>query len=115
MEHAKPMLRRCAIYTRKSSEEGLEQNFNSLHAQQNASLYRTQAGREKVAWDFNDSAAFYETKALCYRLSRSPGIDRTRRRRGQIGQPVPSNKFLSFLRRSLVIHSWNSGVRPCLS
>ncbi len=24
---------RCAIYTRKSSEEGLEQNFNSLHAQ----------------------------------------------------------------------------------
>jgi hypothetical protein len=29
MEHAKPMFRRCAIYTRKSSEEGLEQNFNS--------------------------------------------------------------------------------------
>ena len=25
--------RRCAIYTRKSSEEGLEQNFNSLDAQ----------------------------------------------------------------------------------
>ena len=24
---------RCAIYTRKSSEEGLEQEFNSLHAQ----------------------------------------------------------------------------------
>src|SRR5262245_20170248 len=24
---------RCAIYTRKSSEEGLEQAFNSLHAQ----------------------------------------------------------------------------------
>src|SRR4030088_2163267 len=24
--------RRCAIYTRKSSEEGLEQEFNSLHA-----------------------------------------------------------------------------------
>jgi hypothetical protein len=22
----------CAIYTRKSSEEGLEQEFNSLHA-----------------------------------------------------------------------------------
>jgi DNA invertase Pin-like site-specific DNA recombinase len=36
MEHAKPMLRRCAIYTRKSSEEGLEQNFNSLHAQREA-------------------------------------------------------------------------------
>ncbi len=27
---------RCAIYTRKSSEEGLEQNFNSLHAQREA-------------------------------------------------------------------------------
>ena len=36
MEHARPMLRRCAIYTRKSSEEGLEQNFNSLHAQREA-------------------------------------------------------------------------------
>ncbi len=28
--------RRCAIYTRKSSEEGLEQAFNSLHAQREA-------------------------------------------------------------------------------
>jgi site-specific DNA recombinase len=36
MEHAKPNLRRCAIYTRKSSEEGLEQDFNSLHAQREA-------------------------------------------------------------------------------
>ena len=24
---------RCAMYARKSSEEGLEQDFNSLHAQ----------------------------------------------------------------------------------
>src|SRR3954465_9026187 len=31
----KPQLR-CAIYTRKSSEEGLEQDFNSLHAQREA-------------------------------------------------------------------------------
>ena len=31
----KPIVRklRCAVYTRKSSEEGLEQEFNSLHAQ----------------------------------------------------------------------------------
>jgi hypothetical protein len=28
--------RRCAIYTRKSSEDGLEQEFNSLHAQREA-------------------------------------------------------------------------------
>ena len=27
---------RCAIYTRKSTEEGLEQEFNSLHAQREA-------------------------------------------------------------------------------
>lgn len=27
---------RCAVYTRKSSEEGLEQDFNSLHAQREA-------------------------------------------------------------------------------
>ena len=27
---------RCAIYTSKSSEEGLEQEFNSLHAQREA-------------------------------------------------------------------------------
>jgi DNA invertase Pin-like site-specific DNA recombinase len=30
------MMRRCAVYTRKSSEEGLEQDFNSLHAQREA-------------------------------------------------------------------------------
>ena len=29
-------VRRCAVYTRKSSEEGLEQSFNSLHAQREA-------------------------------------------------------------------------------
>jgi site-specific DNA recombinase len=27
---------RCAVYTRKSSEEGLDQSFNSLHAQREA-------------------------------------------------------------------------------
>jgi site-specific DNA recombinase len=32
---AKPKVR-CAVYTRKSSEEGLEQNFNSLDAQREA-------------------------------------------------------------------------------
>ena len=36
MEQAKPKARRCAIYTRKSSEEGLELDFNSLHAQREA-------------------------------------------------------------------------------
>ena len=33
-----PIVRKwcCAIYTRKSSEQGLEQEFNSLHAQREA-------------------------------------------------------------------------------
>jgi DNA invertase Pin-like site-specific DNA recombinase len=35
-EAVKPRELRCAIYTRKSSEEGLEQDFNSLHAQREA-------------------------------------------------------------------------------
>jgi DNA invertase Pin-like site-specific DNA recombinase len=35
-ETNRPKELRCAIYTRKSSEEGLEQDFNSLHAQREA-------------------------------------------------------------------------------
>ena len=48
---------RCAIYTRKSSEEGLEQEFNSLHAQREAceSYIRSQQGEgwrlRKTAYD----------------------------------------------------------------
>jgi site-specific DNA recombinase len=33
---SRPITKRCAIYTRKSSEEGLEQDFNSLAAQREA-------------------------------------------------------------------------------
>ena len=42
---SKPKLK-CAIYTRKSSEEGLEQDFNSLHAQREAceAYVKSQAG-----------------------------------------------------------------------
>src|SRR6516162_11596123 len=36
MARADPRQKRCAIYTRKSSEEGLEQEFNSLAAQREA-------------------------------------------------------------------------------
>src|SRR5437764_13224808 len=36
MSRADASRRRCAIYTRKSSEEGLEQEFNSLAAQREA-------------------------------------------------------------------------------
>jgi DNA invertase Pin-like site-specific DNA recombinase len=43
---AKSAIRRCAIYTRKSSEEGLEQDFNSLHAQRDAceAFIKSQSG-----------------------------------------------------------------------
>ena len=46
MEQSKPKIRRCAVYTRKSSEEGLEQEFNSLHAQREAceAFIKSQAG-----------------------------------------------------------------------
>ena len=43
--------KRCAIYTRKSSEEGLEQDFNSLDAQREAgeAYIRSQAGEGWLA------------------------------------------------------------------
>ena len=46
MLQSKTPIRRCAIYTRKSSEEGLEQDFNSLHAQREAceAFIKSQAG-----------------------------------------------------------------------
>jgi site-specific DNA recombinase len=57
MQQAKTPVRRCAIYTRKSSEEGLEQDFNSLHAQREAceAFIKSQAGEGwrlvKTAYD----------------------------------------------------------------
>ncbi len=57
MEPVKASSRRCAIYTRKSSEEGLEQDFNSLHAQREAceSYIKSQQGEGwrlvKTAYD----------------------------------------------------------------
>jgi site-specific DNA recombinase len=57
MERPKTPNRRCAIYTRKSSEEGLEQDFNSLHAQREAceAFIKSQAGEGwrlvKTAYD----------------------------------------------------------------
>ena len=49
---------RCAIYTRKSSEEGLEQDFNSLHAQREACaayiLSQTSEGWSLLPEDYDD-------------------------------------------------------------
>ena len=50
-------IKRCVIYTRKSSEEGLEQDYNSLHAQREAceAFVRSQTGEGwrpiKTAYD----------------------------------------------------------------
>src|SRR6202171_3783821 len=46
MKPHKAQALRCAVYTRKSSEEGLEQDFNSLHAQREAceAYIRSQQG-----------------------------------------------------------------------
>jgi DNA invertase Pin-like site-specific DNA recombinase len=55
---ANSSLRRCAIYTRKSSEEGLEQDYNSLHAQREAceAFVRSQAGEgwRLIKTDYDD-------------------------------------------------------------
>ncbi|MCB1460640.1 MAG: recombinase family protein [Nitratireductor sp.] len=49
---------RCAIYTRKSSEEGLEQEFNSLHAQREACeayiASQRHEGWRVIASDYDD-------------------------------------------------------------
>jgi len=49
---------RCAIYTRKSSDEGLEQSFNSLHAQREACeayiLSQKHEGWSVVKAEYND-------------------------------------------------------------
>ena len=48
MESAK-VSRRCAIYTRKSSEEGLEQNFNSLQAARGVRSVHQEPGWRRMA------------------------------------------------------------------
>ena len=71
MERTKQTIQRCTIYTRKSSEEGLEQDFNSLHAQREAceAFIKSQAGEGwrlvKTAYDDGGlSGATMERPAL---------------------------------------------------
>jgi site-specific DNA recombinase len=51
---------RCAIYTRKSTEEGLEQEYSSLDAQRDAAEAYVSSqkhdGWEVVAKSYNDGA-----------------------------------------------------------
>src|SRR5208337_4881801 len=86
MERAKPRTRRCAIYTRKSSEEGLEQDFNSLHAQREAceAFIKSQTGE---GWRLMKTA--YADGGLSGGTMERPGLQRLledmRRRRVGVG------------------------------
>lgn len=70
---AAPARLRCAIYTRKSSEEGLEQNFNSLHAQREAceAYVLSQVGEGWVA-----SAAQYDDGGFSGGTMNRPSLER---------------------------------------
>ena len=54
-----PKLVRCAIYTRKSTDEGLEQDFNTLQAQREAAeayiLSQKQNGWHTLSDSYDDS------------------------------------------------------------
>ena len=56
---------RCAIYTRKSTEEGLEQEFNSLDAQREAAqayiASQRQEGWLALPYPYDDAAGRAET------------------------------------------------------
>jgi len=75
MSESSPVVR-CAIYTRKSTEEGLEQQFNSLQAQRESAeayiLSQKQNGWQALTRAYNDggySGASIERPALEQLLS----------------------------------------------
>ncbi len=68
-----PAPRRCAIYTRKSSEEGLEQSFNSLDAQRAASEAYVQS-QASEGWEL--LPAFYDDGGFSGGSIERPGFQR---------------------------------------
>lgn len=73
MKHAKSPVKRCAVYTRKSSEEGLEQDFNSLHAQREAceAFIKSQKGE---GWKLVETA--YDDGGLSGGTMERPALQR---------------------------------------
>ena len=65
--------RRCAIYTRKSSEEGLEQAFNSLHAQREACAAYI-ASQMHQGWHLLDAA--YDDRGVSGATLARPALQR---------------------------------------
>ena len=64
---------RCAVYTRKSSDEGLEQSFNSLHAQREAceAYIKSQVSE---GWTLHPSA--YDDGGISGGTMERPGLKR---------------------------------------
>jgi hypothetical protein len=50
MKPSTPKTQRCAIYTRVSTDQGLEQEFNSLHAQREAAQAATKPSSITIPW-----------------------------------------------------------------
>lgn len=74
---------RCAIYTRKSSDEGLDQDFNSLHAQREAAEAYI-ASQKAVGWvcvptRYDDGGFTSTTRPATSLRSMTPGRERSRR------------------------------------
>ena len=69
----KPAVLRCAVYTRKSSDEGLEQDYNSLHAQRDAceAYVRSQIGE---GWTLRPDA--YDDGGISGGTMERPGLKR---------------------------------------
>jgi hypothetical protein len=76
MAEVREQLLRCAIYTRKSTEEGLEQSFNSLQAQRESAeayiLSHKQEGWHTVPTIYNDGGFSITTAGSAGRVSSDP-------------------------------------------
>src|SRR6202000_64023 len=73
MPRADASRRRCAIYTRKSSEEGLEQEFNSLHAQREACEAFIRSQRSE-GWTLVETA--YDDGGISAGTMERPGLQK---------------------------------------
>lgn len=89
----------CAIYTRKSTEDGLEQDFNSLDAQREACaayiLSQASEGWEPVTELYDDGgypSAEDEPCARCTIPSADTGKDR--KMASNLEKPHPAGKLL---------------------
>ena len=104
MEQNSGSLRRCAIYTRKSSEEGLEQNFNSLDAQREAceAFIASQSGE---GWRLLRTA--YDDGGLSGGTMERPALRRYVRGGSVVAVPPPDHRGLPARRRRAgVSYSW---------